>query len=227
MKSAARTLPAVLAAALALALMSDSVVAQSRPQQKQRTHAPAPKPQGAAGESVPNAVQGFSKNRHEPIQIDAGSLEVQDKDKVATFRGKVHVVQGDTDLRCNVLIVYYEQTDGDTSGTVKAAAVAGPSETQRIRRLEAKGNVVVTQKDQVATGDNGEFDMRKNLITLRGNVVVSQGNNVLRGDRLLVDMTTGVSHVESDKGRVQGLFLPSKREDDSRKHDSSPLPKLH
>jgi lipopolysaccharide export system protein LptA len=226
MTAAARAFPAILAAALALAPMAELALAQSRPPQKQRSTAPAPKPQAAAGENVPNAVQGFSKNRHEPIQIDAGSLEVQDKDKIATFRGKVHVVQGDTDLRCNVLIVYYEQTDGDTSGAAKTA-IAGPSETQRIRRLEAKGNVVVTQKDQVATGDNGEFDMRKNLITLRGNVVVSQANNVLRGDRLVVDMTTGISHVESDKGRVQGLFLPSKREDDSRKHDSGTLPKLH
>ena len=29
------------------------------------------------------------------------------------------------------------------------------------------------------------------------------------GDRLLVDMTTGVSRVESDSGRVQGLFISS------------------
>ncbi len=38
---------------------------------------------------------------------------------------------------------------------------------------------------------------------------VTQGKNVLRGDRLLVDMTTGVSRVESDSGRVQGLFQSS------------------
>jgi len=32
---------------------------------------------------------------------------------------------------------------------------------------------------------------------------------VLRGDRLMVDMTTGVSKVESGSGRVQGLFQSS------------------
>jgi lipopolysaccharide export system protein LptA len=42
-----------------------------------------------------------------------------------------------------------------------------------------------------------------------GSVVLTQGKNVLRGDRLLVDMTTGVSRVESDSGRVQGLFQSS------------------
>ena len=39
--------------------------------------------------------------------------------------------------------------------------------------------------------------------------MLTQGKNVLRGDRLMVDMTTGVSRVESDIGRVQGLFQSS------------------
>ena len=39
-----------------------------------------------------------------------------------------------------------------------------------------------------------------------GGVVLTQCKNVLRGDRLMVDMTTGVSRVESDSGRVQALL---------------------
>ena len=41
--------------------------------------------------------------------------------------------------------------------------------------------------------------------------MLTQGKNVLRGDRLMVDMTTGVSRVESDSGRVQGLFAVRSR----------------
>ena len=55
---------------------------------------------------------------------------------------------------------------------------------------------MVTQKDQVVTGDNAIFDTKTNLITMTGGVVLTQCKNVLRGDRLLVDMTTGVSRVE-------------------------------
>jgi lipopolysaccharide export system protein LptA len=69
--------------------------------------------------------------------------------------------------------------------------------------------VVVTQKDQVVTGDTAVFETKTNLITMLGGVVLTQGKNVLRGDKLLVDMTTGVSRVESDTGRVQGLFISS------------------
>jgi lipopolysaccharide export system protein LptA len=69
--------------------------------------------------------------------------------------------------------------------------------------------VVVTQKDQVVTGETAVFDTKTNLVTMLGGVVLTQGKNVLRGDRLMVDMTTGVSRVESDSGRVQGLFQSS------------------
>jgi lipopolysaccharide export system protein LptA len=55
----------------------------------------------------------------------------------------------------------------------------------------------------------GLFDMKTNSVTLSGHVTMTQGENVLRGDRLIVDLTNGVSRVESGKdgrGRVQGLF---------------------
>ena len=60
--------------------------------------------------SVPNALQGFQQNRDQPVQIEAASLEVRDKDKMATFTGNVKVVQGDTTMRCKSLVVFYEQT---------------------------------------------------------------------------------------------------------------------
>lgn len=152
----------------------------------------------------PNALQGFSQNRDKPVQIDAATLEVRDKDKVATFLGNVRMVQGDTTMRCKSLLVYYDQ---DASPGTLTAAKPGPGGQQQIKRLEAKGGVMVTQKDQTATGENGVFDMKANTVTLIGGVVVTQSQNVLRGERLVVDLTTGVSRIEG--GRVQGLFLPT------------------
>jgi lipopolysaccharide export system protein LptA len=173
----------------------------------------------------PNALQGFSQNRDEPVHIEAATLEVRDKEKVATFSGNVRVKQGDTGMRCKTLVVFYEQdeTDGKADDKTKApekgkpmqAATPGPGGNQKIKRLEARGGVVVTQKEQTATGDLGIFDMATQTITLTGNVVMTQGQNVLKGDKLMVDMATGVSRVESAKnggGRVQGLFLPSSGE---------------
>jgi lipopolysaccharide export system protein LptA len=160
----------------------------------------------------PNALQGFSQNRDQPVHIEAATLEVRDKDKVATFSGDVKVKQGDTGLRCKSLVVFYEQGEesGDKGKTMQAAT-PGPGGQQTIKRLEARGGVVVTQKEQTATGETGVFDMKANTVTLTGTVVMTQGQNVLRGDRLVVDLTSGVSRVESGKNgqnRVQGLFQP-------------------
>lgn len=158
----------------------------------------------------PNALQGFSQNRDQPVHIEAATLEVRDKDKVATFSGNVKVVQGDTTMNCKSLVVFYEQ-DNETGGKSLQAADPGPAGQQKIKRLEAHGGVVVKQKDQTATGELGIFEMKTNTVTLKGNVVMTQGKNVLRGDTLIVDLTSGVSRVESGKngkGRVEGLFLP-------------------
>lgn len=164
----------------------------------------------SAVQGVPNAMQGFSQNRDQPVHIEAATLEVRDKDKQATFSGNVRVTQGDTGLRCKSLVVFYDQGGEDTGSTMKAAK-PGPGGQQKIKKLEARGSVVVTQKEQTATGDLGLFDMTTNTVTLSGNVVMTQGQNVLRGERLVVDLTSGVSRVESGKngqGRVQGLFIP-------------------
>jgi lipopolysaccharide export system protein LptA len=172
----------------------------------------------SAVKGVPNAMQGFSQNRDQPIQIEAASLEMRDKKKEATFAGNVKVVQGDTTMTSKSLVVFYDQAAAAApppanTKSVKSApiqsATPGPGGSSSIRRLEARGSVVVTQKDQIVTGEIAIFDTKANQVTMQGGVVLTQGQNVLRGDRLVVDMTTGVSRVESDTGRVQGLFQSS------------------
>jgi lipopolysaccharide export system protein LptA len=168
--------------------------------------------QPSTASGPPNALQGLSQNRDKPIQIDAAKLEVRDKDKIATFYGDakadVKVVQGDTTMRSKVLVVFYEQQDDKSSAAKTAKAAApGPGGSSQIKRLEAKGNVIVTQKDQTVTGENGVFDMKSNTVTMFGGVIMTQNDNVIRGDKLVVDMTTGVSRVEvSPGGRVNALI---------------------
>src|SRR5438045_8571224 len=66
------------AAALALAMIAGKAAAQSTMQ------------------GVPNAMQGFSQNRDQPIQIEAASLELRAQKNEATFAGNGEAVQGDS-----------------------------------------------------------------------------------------------------------------------------------
>ena len=187
----------------------------------------------AAAPAAPNILQ--NENKDEPIQIDAATLEVHDKNKMATFSGDVVVVQGDTTIKCQTLKVFYgpeHGAAGNQTGAGAKQAANTPQATQQgaqpqqqqsgtvpmrqqdIRRIEARGAVTVVSKDQNASGDLGVYDLKKKTITLTGNVVVSQGKNVLHGDRVVVDTTTGNAHFESNaataQNRVRALILPSK-----------------
>jgi lipopolysaccharide export system protein LptA len=224
-----------LATAMVLAAaISAASLAHAAPPATQPSPQPAAQPSGP-----PNALQGFSQNRDKPIKITSATLEVRDKEKVATFAGDVHLVQGDTTLRSKTLVVFYEDESQARQGQAQPQGPAQPagksaapppqpvaaasggqgtsSMSQQIRRVEAKGGVLVTQKDQTATGDNGVFDMLANTVTLIGNVVIAQGPNVVKGDRLTVDLTSGTSRVECGKApgqcRVQALIQPGAMKD--------------
>ena len=89
------------------------------------------------------------------MNIKSAALEVHDRDKMATFSGNVHLVQGDTTLRCKTLVVFYDADQA--GGPAVKSATPGPTGSSQIRRMEAKGNVIVTQKDQTATGELGDL----------------------------------------------------------------------
>jgi lipopolysaccharide export system protein LptA len=196
--------------------------------------AQAPRP--AATSPLQNLGQGQSQQQ--PVQIEAATLEVHDKTKTATFSGNVQVVQGDTTMKCQSLIVFYGPEAGGnatstpvTATTAKPAAgmpAAGmPQGSQSIRRIEARGGVTVLTKDQNASGDLGVYDLKSRTITLSGNVVVSQGQNVIHGERVVVDTVTGNARVESGSsnggagagapgpGRVRALIQPGKGQNGS------------
>jgi lipopolysaccharide export system protein LptA len=141
-------------------------------------------------------LQGFSQNRDQPVQIDAATVEVR-TGNVVDFLGNVRMAQGDATLRCKTMKVFYDQ-DATPGTNTMMAAKPGPGGSQQIKRLEALGGVIVTRKDQTATGETGVFDMNANTVTLLGGVVFTQAQSVLRAGRLIVDLTTGVSRVMPD-----------------------------
>jgi lipopolysaccharide export system protein LptA len=189
------------------------VLALSLPASAQTSH-PAPSP-----------FQTLGQGTDQPVQIEAATLEVRDKNKQATFSGNVQVTQGETTMKCQSLIVFYGQEVGIGADGAPAPAAAKstpgmPQGAQNIRRIEARGGVTVLTKDQNASGDLGVYDLKTKTITLSGNVVVSQGQNVIHGERVVVDTMTGYARVESASSangggsggpsRVRALIQPGK-----------------
>ncbi|WP_350335283.1 LptA/OstA family protein [Coralliovum pocilloporae] len=143
----------------------------------------------ANAQGIGDAFKGFRNNSTDPIQIEAGSFELQDKNRVGIFRGSVDVRQAKTRLRTAELRVYYA---GDLTGGQSDSA-------SKIERLEAKGKVRVDAEGATATGDRAWVNLKTNEAELIGNVVLSQDGNVAKGDRLIVDLKAGTSRLVAGK----------------------------
>jgi lipopolysaccharide export system protein LptA len=186
----------------------------------------------SAQEKKPSTpFQGFSSDNDKPVNIKADQLETHQDEQKAIFTGNVVATQGESTLTSEELTVFYEAASlpgkqpadaagtspaqpaapsaalpADASSTAEAAdADTAPAPDNKVKKLVAKGNVVVTAPDQKATGDDGILDMETNIATLTGQeVVMTQGCNVLRGKKLVVNTQTGRATVT---GGTTGHFV--------------------
>jgi lipopolysaccharide transport protein LptA len=137
----------------------------------------AAQPAGQAQQPASTAP-GLSMDSDQPVRIESNTLEVRDKIRQATFAGDVKLTQGDTIIKCKVLVVFYEDTAAPAKKAAPPATAGGqPAQknSQKIKRAECKGDVFVVQKEQTATGENAVFEMKANTVVITGSVVVTQG----------------------------------------------------
>lgn len=192
----------------------------------------------ASAQTMSNSFGGLSESSNDPIDIESDVLVVQDKQKIATFKGNVKAVQGTTTLRAKELNVHYVGGDKLNPGAKKESktASAEPAEATpkseesdpnaKITKIEARGEVVITSEDdQTTTSDWALYDLPSQQVTVGGNVVLTQGKNVLKGDRLVIDLKTGESRFENTGnaaaggGRIRALFMP--KQDGTAKPNAS------
>jgi len=155
------------------------------------------------------ASQGNGQAKsQEPIQIEADRMLSTQKDNSVFFSGRVVAKQGGLTIHSDELTVYY------ASQAQPGAEQANANTTKEIERMFAKGNVKITQKDWVATGETAEyFDVQRKVVII-GNAKVWQDNNMVTGDRFVLFLDEGKSIVEHDnkKGkRVKAFFYPKQK----------------
>ena len=166
----------------------------------------------ATAEAQQNQPLDRSFDVDQPIEINADSLEVRQKENIAIFRGNVTAAQGRIRLRADRISVHYRSRKN--SGV--AGAIGGA-----ISKLDAFGNVFISSPSETAQGKSGVYDVDNKLVSLRGDVVLTRGENVLRGERLVINLATGVTKLDGGPagqagqarptGRVQGIFHPERK----------------
>jgi lipopolysaccharide export system protein LptA len=148
-----------------------------------------------------------------PTHITADRLEAYKEKEMATFSGNVVATQDDWVLKSDTLTFYFEKSessDGDGSGKLE-----GDTE---ISRIEARGNVRITQGERIVTGEKAIFYREEQKTIVTGNPVLKEGENVIEGDRVIVFMEEKRGVVEGTKGkRVSATIYPDDKKEKKKK----------
>ena len=131
-----------------------------------------------------------------PVDIIADEMQWNDDQKIAYAIGNAIATQGEKKISANKLIVYLDQEE----------------DTNEIILIEAEGNVIFTNKKEVATGKIAKYDFIKNNIIIEDTVTLKRDDNIMKGELLVMDLNTGLSQITSDKStkKVKMRFSPKK-----------------
>lgn len=136
-----------------------------------------------------------------PIHIQSNTLEAFGEKKLVVFSGNAVAVRGDMVLKGDKILVYYKSTEGGKEGE------------GQLDRIEAHGNVVLTQKERTARGDWAVYEQTSQQIVMTGNAVLKEGKNVVRGEKIIWIIPEKRGIVEGEgKKRVTATIYPSERE---------------
>ena len=131
-----------------------------------------------------------------PVDIIADEMQWNDDQKIAYAIGNAIATQGEKKISANKLIVHLDQEE----------------DTNEIILIEAEGNVIFTNKKEVATGKIAKYDFIKNNIIIEDTVTLKRDDNIMKGELLVMDLNTGLSQITSDKStkKVKIRFSPKK-----------------
>lgn len=122
------------------------------------------------------------------------SLEYWDARQLAVARGDATVIENENRLVADVLTAHIKP---------------GASGKQEVERIDALGGVHISTKTEIVRGEEGVYEVPKQIATVCGNVKITRGENQLNGDCAVVDLKTGRSRLTGGSGKVKGLILPS------------------
>lgn len=152
------------------------------------------------------------------------SLEYWEQKQLAVARGNAVVTTTDGKrIGADTLAAYFDQSAGGGQRSPPGpspAAGAGASPLpgqgeQKLDRVEAFGNVIVTTPTEIAQGEKAVYNAKTGIALLTGAVKLTRGRNQANGDFLELNLNNGLYKLGCRPGTgsncVRGLFVPEKQ----------------
>lgn len=122
-----------------------------------------------------------------PVEVTSDTLDVNQADGSAEFKGNVLVSQGEMRLSAQRVLVIYSQ------------------ERSGIDRLEATGDVVLVSGPDAAQAQRADYSIDTGIIVMTGEVLLTQGKNALTSNEMTVNLISGTAQMV---GRVKTILNP-------------------
>lgn len=157
-----------------------------------------------------NGIAVVISDSDKPIQIVSDRFDIYPDKRVAVFSGNVVVTQEDTVINSDEFFLHYKKEGIKTKQNDKNVNTG--IATGNIEKIEAKGNVIIKQKEKVVTGDNAFFYNGEQKIVVTGNPIMKEGNNIIKGDRVIFFLKENRGVVESSSTkRVTATIYPEEK----------------
>lgn len=124
--------------------------------------------------------------------MTADHLELDQAGGTALFTGEVRAIQGALRIAADKVLVFYAETGEESAGG--------------ITRLEAEGNVTLTNGEEAAEASEASYDVGPGLVLMEGDVLLTQGPNALASQALRIDLNAGTGTFD---GRVRTVYEPA------------------
>jgi lipopolysaccharide export system protein LptA len=170
----------------------------------------------------PTGVQGKNKEPLEadrPIITTADTLELDNKNKTATFTGNVVAKQEQKGkepfiIYCEKMVIYSTEESGKKSSPSQSKGNEKKNFNQQnqVDKIVATGQVKVVQGKNVATGETAVFYNADQRIILSGKAEFWQGKNLIKGEEITVWLKEDRSLVTSKgSNRVRAVIYQEEK----------------
>lgn len=150
---------------------------------------------------ITSPVAAFDMNSDAPIRVSADTARLDDTEGTAVYNGDVELVQGETQLNAERVVLYRNE-----EGLSRIEASGEPA---RYRQPAREGEAMTD-----ARARNITWSAAESQLTFERQAVIEQGNNVFRGDVIHYDTVRRVVTAEGgtpsqdSSGRVEMVIQP-------------------
>jgi lipopolysaccharide transport protein LptA len=139
-----------------------------------------------------------------PLQITSDKMTAHQAENLVEFSGNVRVVQEDSILVAESVIIYFHPSDKDTKSDQDQGT------RDRVKKIVAAQNVEYTAGNRKAFGDMAVYTTEDQILVLTGESArLLTGTSWVSGTKITLYRKDDRAMVESDgKSRVQALFNP-------------------